>query len=76
MASLGTILIIGYIVVVAALFTWLLRRKTKARSTYQRRAVILEKIREQAESESPIVGWMVRDDPVPVKSARRVRDLQ
>ncbi len=75
MASLGTILIIGYIVVVAALFTWLLRRKTKARSTYQRRAAILEKIREQAESESPIVGWMVRDDPVPVKSARRVRDL-
>ena len=75
MASLGTILIIGYIVVVAALFTWLLRRKTKARSTYKRRAAILEKIREQAESESPIIGWIVRDDSVPVKSARRIRDL-
>ena len=74
MASLGTILIIGYIVVVVALFTWLLRRKAKAASLYQRRAAIIDQIREQADPESPIVGWMVRDDPVPVKSARRVRD--
>ena len=76
MPSLGTILIIGYVIVLAVLLAWLLRRKAKARAAYRRRAAILAKIREQPDPNSPIVGWMVRDDPVPAKAGRRARNAR
>jgi cell division protein FtsX len=76
MASLATILTIGCIAVLAALFAWLLRCKAKATATYQRRAAILASIREQSDTESPIMGWMVSDVPARAKSARKVRDLR
>jgi hypothetical protein len=73
MTSVATILIVAYIVALAALFTWLLRRKAKAASTYRKRAAVVAKLREQADAGSPIVGWMVRDVPARPKSARRAR---
>ena len=75
MQFLGTILIISYVIVLAALFAWLLRRKANARAAYRRRDAILAKVREQPDTNSPIVGWIVRDDPLPVKSHRPAGDL-
>jgi len=75
MQSLGTILIIGYVIVLAALFAWLLRRKANARAAYRRRDAVLAKVRAQPDTDAPIVGWIIRDDPLPVKSRRPARDL-
>jgi hypothetical protein len=69
------ILSIAYILVLGALMTWIVRRHAKARSVYRRRAAIIAHIRQQADKDGPIVGWMVRDDPAPAKPGRRVRDL-
>lgn len=69
------IVTIAYVLVLAALMTWFLRRHAKARSAYRRRAAIIAHIREEVDKDGPIVGWMVRDDPAPVKPGRRVRDL-
>lgn len=72
MTSLGTILIIGYVIVLAALFGWLLRRKAKARAAHRRRSAILAKIREQTDARRPILGWMVPDDAVSARPPRPV----
>lgn len=37
MTSLATILLIGFVVALTAVFTWLLRRDAKARSKHKRR---------------------------------------
>ena len=69
------IVTIVYVVALAALLTWLVRRHAKARSTYRRRAAIIAHLREEVDKDGPIVGWMVRDDPVPGKPGRRARNL-
>jgi len=75
MLTPAVIVTIAYILVIAALMTWLVRRHAKIRSVYRRRAAIIAHIREKVDKDGPIVGWMVRDDPPPVKPGRRVRDL-
>jgi hypothetical protein len=75
MLTPGIIVTIGYALVLAALMTWFVRRHAKARSAYRRRAAIIAKMREEVDKDGPIIGWMVRDDPAPVKPGRRVRDL-
>lgn len=63
------------VVALAALLPWLVRRHAKARTACRRRAAIIAHLREEVDKDGPIVGWMVRDDPVPRKPGRRVRDL-
>lgn len=70
MTSVATILIVAYIVALAALFAWLLRRKAKAASTYRKRAAVVAKLREQTDTSSPIVGWMVRPPKVCAQGSR------
>jgi hypothetical protein len=75
MVTPTAIVAIAYILVLGALTTWIVRRHAKARSAYRRRAAIIAHIRQEVDKDGPIVGWMVRDDPAPVKPGRRVRDL-
>lgn len=65
----------AYVLVLAVLIAWVVRRHAKARSAYRRRTAIIAHIRDGVDKDGPIVGWMVRDDPAPVKPGRRVRDL-
>lgn len=74
MVTTTAIVTIAYVFVLAALMTWFVRRHGKARSAFRRRAAIIAHIRQEIDTDGPIVGWMVRDDPAPVKRVRRVRD--
>ena len=74
MLTPGIIVTIAYVLVLAALMTWFVRRHAKARSAYRRRAAIIAHMREEVEKDGPIIGWMVRDDPVRAKTARKIRD--
>lgn len=67
-----TIVATAYVLVMVTLMTWLVRRQTKARAAYQRRAAIIAHIREEVGKDSPIIGWMVRDEPAPARPERRV----
>ena len=69
------IVTMAYILVLAAVLIWFVRRHARAHSAYRRRAAIIAQLRADVDEHGPIVGWMVRDDPVPRKPARRVRDL-
>jgi hypothetical protein len=71
----AAIITVSYLIAMTALLAWFVRRQAKARATYRRRAAIIAQIREDIDKEGPIVGWMVRDVPAPVKPGRRVRDL-
>lgn len=70
----ATIVAIAYVLAMVALMAWLVRRQAKARSAYQRRAAIIAHIREEVDKEGPVVGWMVREDPAPVKTGPRTGD--
>ena len=70
----AAIFMIAYVLVLAVLITWLVRRHAKVRSAYRRRAAIIAKILDEADKDGPILGWMIRDDPAPVRPGRRVRD--
>lgn len=72
----AAIFTIAYVLVLAFLIALIVRRHAKARSVYRRRAAIIAHIRDQVDKDSPILGWMVRDDPAPAKTERRVRDLR
>ena len=71
----AAIFMIAYVLVLAVLITWLVRRHAKVHSAYRRRAAIIAKIRDEADKDGPILGWMIRDDPAPVRPGRRIRDL-
>ena len=63
------------VLVLAAAMTWFVHRHARARSANRRRAAIIAQLRQQVDRDSPIVGWMVLDNPVSRKPARRVREL-
>ena len=71
----AAIFMIAYVLVLAVLITWLVRRHAKVRSAYRRRAAIIAKIRHEADKDGPILGWMIRDDSAPLRPGRRIRDL-
>jgi hypothetical protein len=75
MLTPAAIFTIAYVLVMAVLITWFVRRHARTRSVYRRRAAIIAKIRDEADKDGPILGWMVRDDPAPVRPGRRVRDF-
>jgi hypothetical protein len=74
MLTPAAIFMIAYVLVLAVLITWFVRRHAKAHSVYRRRAAIIAKIRDEVDKDGPILGWMIRDDPAPVRPGRRVRD--
>jgi hypothetical protein len=74
MPTPAAIFIIAYVLVLAVLIIWFVHRHAKARSVYRRRAAIIAQLRNEAVRDGPILGWMIRDDPAPVRPGRRVRD--
>ena len=71
----AAIFMIAYVLTLAVLITWVVRRHAKARSAYRRRAAIIAKIRDEADRNGPILGWMISDDPAPARPGGRIRDL-
>ena len=62
---------IADVVVVAFVVTWLVRRHSRGPSVYRRGAPTIVDLRKKVDKDGPIIGWMVRDDPVSTDPDRR-----
>jgi hypothetical protein len=62
-----------YTLALLAGVAWLVRRRAKAATPVRSRPAPLAVIRRRPEPESPIIGWIVRDDPARPDSAARFR---
>ena len=56
MLTPAVLVTIAYLLAMAALMIWLLRRQAKARAAYDRRAAIIAHIRREVDKDAPIVA--------------------